>query len=73
MEPETVAGSSKNLLYLKVADEQWYHITHNNINKNISSRVYLTLKLRRIILPGSCLCKKYLVKCIVDKAIHITL
>ena len=48
-------------------------ISHNNATANISSGVCLTSKLRRIILPGSYLCKKYLTKCLVDKAIHIAL
>jgi len=73
METEPVAGYNKNPLYLKSADEQLYHITHNNINKNISKRVYLTSKPRRIKLSDSCLCKKYLKKCIVDNAIHTAL
>jgi len=73
METEPVADHNKKPYYLKSADEQSYHITHNNISKNISKRVYLTSKPRRITLFGSCLCKKYLKKCIVDNAIHIAL
>jgi hypothetical protein len=74
METEPVAGYNKNSLYLKSADEQWHHITHNSINKNISKRVYLTSKPRRIRLSDSSLCKKYLKKkCIVDNAINIAL
>jgi len=62
IETESAAGYNKNSLYLKSADEQWHHITHNSINKNISKRVYLTSKPRRIKLFASCLCKKYLKK-----------
>jgi hypothetical protein len=48
-------------------------ISNNNFTANISSGVCLTSKLRRIIVLGSYLCKKYLMKCIVDKATHIAL
>ena len=48
-------------------------ISHNDFTADISSGVYLTLKLRRIIISGSYSCKKYFKKCIVDKAIHIAL
>jgi len=73
MKTESVACSGKKSLYLKSVDEQWYNITHNSINKNISKRVYLTSKPRRIKLLDSCLCKKYLMKCMVDNATHITI
>ena len=72
MKTKSMAGSSKKRPMRNPPMSDGI-ILLNNFTVNISSGVCLTSKLRRIILPGSYLRKKYLMKCIVDKAIHIAL